>query len=76
MPTGSKPEFSQNVESSMAVVASTMLGGMSLNSRTVRFSVPNVASCVVPSRAVTTDCWISWIFSRSRGSGRFAESEM
>ncbi len=51
MPSGSNPELSQNVLSSTAVVASTSWGGIWLKVRTVRFSVPNVASWVVPSRA-------------------------
>ena len=51
MPTGSKPEFSQNVLSSIAVVASTSTGGTSSNVTTSRLNSPNRASSIVPVRS-------------------------
>ena len=54
MATGSKPAFSQNVLSSMAVVASSRIGGISSNSTTSRLNSPKRASSV-PLRSKTID---------------------
>ncbi len=74
MPTGSKPALSQKLESSIAVVASTSTGGMSLNSTTLRLNSPNRASSTLCSRSQMTDCSGSSIFSSRFGLGRPWES--
>ena len=51
MPTGSKPLFSQNVRSSMDVVASTSAGGRSANRTVSRLKSPNRASSILPVRS-------------------------
>ena len=50
-PMGSKPEFSQNVLSSIAVVASMSAGGMSWKVMTSRRSSPSFASSMSPDRS-------------------------
>ncbi len=49
--TGSKPALSQNVLSSIAVVASSRIGGISSNVTTSRRASPNRASSVLPVRS-------------------------
>ena len=69
-PTGSKPEFSQNVLSSTAVVASTSAGGIWSNVTSSRRSSPSFASWTLPVRSNTADCWSkSSVSSASLGSG-------
>ena len=51
-PAGSKPEFSQNVLSSIDVVASIRAGGMSSNVTTSRRSSPSRASWTLPDAVV------------------------
>jgi hypothetical protein len=53
MPTGSKPAFSQNVLSSIAVVASSRIGGISSKVTTSRLKSPNRASSTSPVRSYT-----------------------
>ena len=51
IPNGSNPGLSQNVLSSIAVVASTSSGGISSKVTRSRRSVPNVASRTLPVRS-------------------------
>ena len=76
IPTGSNPLFSQNVRSSMAVVASARIGGTSANETTRRLNSPKRASSTVPVRSYTTDCSGSSMRSRTLGSGRSAAREV
>ncbi len=70
-PTGSKPGFSQNVLSSMDVVASMSSGGMSAYLTSSRRSVPKTARSTLPDRSQALVCRENTIASKaSRGSGR------
>ena len=51
MPAGSKPAFSQKVLSSMAVVASTISGGISVEGDDVAPLAGERASCTLPVRS-------------------------
>ncbi len=68
---GSKPEFSQNVLSSIAVVASTRTGGIWSNVTISRRSEPRRASSTLPVRSQTAVCSSKSMLSRVfLGSGR------
>jgi hypothetical protein len=75
MPTGSNPAFSQKVLSSMAVVASRRIGGMSSNATMSRLYSPNRASSTSPVRSYRTVSSGSWYSVRVVGSGRPDDSD-
>jgi hypothetical protein len=69
-PAKSKPGFDQKSLSSIAVVASSSSGGMSVKSTSSRLKSPRRARVTLPVRSVTVVCWSKTRFVRvSFGSG-------